>query len=75
MRHLIRSIALCKDAGMSRCSCVSRTAMKKKNENLKKKKNVQNGQMAYLKYGFDIVHVKLRDQCTCSLITAPLVAA
>lgn len=50
--------------------------MKKKNENLKKKKNVQNrGQLAYLKYGFDIAHVKLRDQCTCSLITAPLVAA
>lgn len=39
------------------------------------KKNVQNGQMVYLKYGFDIAHVKLRDQCTCSLITAPLVAA
>ena len=39
------------------------------------KKKVQNGQMAYLKYGFDIAHVKLRDQCTCSLITAPLVAA
>ena len=74
MRHLIRSIALCKDAGMSRCSRVSRTAMKKKNENLKKKK-VQNGQMAYLKHGFDIAHVKLRDQCTCSLIIAPLVAA